>query len=311
MPRLQILQHKSYHPYLESNKQRVRDDEAKAAQLEQDDERRALDQNSTDRLAYLRNKDTLLPPTSSRSLEPPDSSALLAARRSDKIRAEKRAEKQRLEFDWPSEEKRRRDEKGNGRARAEDEAGVSDGHVNFWAGLEKSAAKPKKTPDQIQADDPTTMYLHRPLRETKPWYTDVALRTYEEREEDEEKRERRERRRRKDDSAKTAQDPMTYVHAALASSSSSTRAASTRRPHPLPLSTNDSPLRAARAARESAERARALALVQARTRDAAVETPRTERADDMGSDLWNRDEVREARRRKEAVRGWRRGVGGR
>lgn len=44
MPRLQILQHKSYHPYLESNKQRVRDDEARAARLEQEEERRALDQ---------------------------------------------------------------------------------------------------------------------------------------------------------------------------------------------------------------------------------------------------------------------------
>lgn len=44
MPRLQILQHKSYHPYLESNKQRVRDDEAKAAALEAEEERTALDQ---------------------------------------------------------------------------------------------------------------------------------------------------------------------------------------------------------------------------------------------------------------------------
>lgn len=47
MPRLQILQHKSYHPYLESNRQRVRDDEAKAAALEAQEERAALDQVST------------------------------------------------------------------------------------------------------------------------------------------------------------------------------------------------------------------------------------------------------------------------
>jgi hypothetical protein len=59
----------------------------------------------------------------------------------------------------------------------------------------KSVAKPKKTPDQIQADDPTTMYLSRPLRETKPWYTDVELRAFEDREQGEEKREKRERRR--------------------------------------------------------------------------------------------------------------------
>lgn len=52
MPRLQILQHKSYHPYLESNKQRVRDDEAKAAALEAEEERAALDEVRRPPLLY-------------------------------------------------------------------------------------------------------------------------------------------------------------------------------------------------------------------------------------------------------------------
>lgn len=42
MARLQILQHKSYHPYLESNKQRVRDDEKRQRELDEAEERRVL-----------------------------------------------------------------------------------------------------------------------------------------------------------------------------------------------------------------------------------------------------------------------------
>jgi hypothetical protein len=76
----------------------------------------------------------------------------------------------------------------------------------------------------------------------------------------------------------------------------------------------DDPLRAARAARESTERARALALVQAAAARNGGMTPMTSRTDDMESvrgesNLWNAQEVREARKRKDAVRGWRRGVG--
>ncbi len=45
----------------------------------------------------------------------------------------------------------------------------------------KAKTEAKPTPDDIQDDDPTTMYLKRPERETKPWYTDSELRRYEER----------------------------------------------------------------------------------------------------------------------------------
>lgn len=78
------------------------------------------------------------------------------------------------------------------------------GHINFWAGLEKDDALVpgvitnkaiKRTPDQIQDDDPTTMYLNRPERETKPWYTDAELKRYEDRSKDEAAELRREKRR--------------------------------------------------------------------------------------------------------------------
>lgn len=37
------IRHKSYHPYLEKNKDRVRKDEERAAVLEADEERRMID----------------------------------------------------------------------------------------------------------------------------------------------------------------------------------------------------------------------------------------------------------------------------
>lgn len=43
MPRLQILHHKSYHPYNEKNKQKVREDEAKAAAEELAREQKRID----------------------------------------------------------------------------------------------------------------------------------------------------------------------------------------------------------------------------------------------------------------------------
>ncbi|KAJ9127139.1 hypothetical protein QFC24_001376 [Naganishia onofrii] len=177
MPRLQILQHKSYHPYLESNKQR----------------------NFNARLEHLRNPHEIRAPPTAFQGTSTGASALLAAQRSEKIKAERREEKKRLEYDWPKEEEKKRNRErrketasgGTSLERKQDKASTG-GHINFWEGLEKPG-KPKKTPDEIQADDPTTMYLDRPLRETKPWYTDALLRGYDEREDDAERREKRDR----------------------------------------------------------------------------------------------------------------------
>ncbi|KAJ9100626.1 hypothetical protein QFC21_003670 [Naganishia friedmannii] len=343
MPRLQILQHKSYHPYLETNKQRVRDDEAKAAALEAEEERTAL--NQACRSSILPHYGTSV-----------DSSALLAAQRSEKIKAERRDEKKRLEYDWPKEEEKKRNRErrkesasGNASLERKQDKAAAGGHINFWDGLEKPG-KPKKTPDEIQADDPTTMYLDRPLRETKPWYTDALLRGYDEREDDAERREKRDRAkyvscesrptssqsiladhlpfavyitlRRKEEDRKRGDDPMTHVQAAL--SSTDTRAQPRQQQNRYHQASRPSipgnmdPLLAARTSRESAERARALALISSARRQAdsvsvgtidAEWTPaRSTRTADEEGDLWNPKEVREARRRREAVRGWRNGV---
>lgn len=115
---------------------------------------------------------------------------------------------------------------------------------------------------------------------------------------------------------------MTQVQAALSSTSRPEQPRQKRfsRPTSNPRhdsggDTNNDPLRAARAARESTERARALALVQAAAARNSAMTPMTSRTDDTESvrgesSLWNAQEVREARKRREAVRGWRRGIGG-
>ncbi len=121
-------------------------------------------------------------------------------------------------------------EKRDARDEEQNEMELGDkGHINFWDGIEKEVSpnythhfhifrtvqtdkrlpklqsaltststtkpKPKPTPDEIQDDDPTTMYLHRPERETKPWYTDPELRRYEDRQEGEDAQAKKERRR--------------------------------------------------------------------------------------------------------------------
>ena len=40
----------------------------------------------------------------------------------------------------------------------------------------------KKTPEELEKEDPYTMYLSRPERELKPWYTDIELKRVEDRE---------------------------------------------------------------------------------------------------------------------------------
>lgn len=98
--------------------------------------------------------------------------------------------------------------------------------------LEELAKKKRE-----QELDKFTMYLGRPERETKPWYTDRELKRVEDKELGEEAEERRERERcvslsylfpsfpdtdtcddrRKDARAKDRYDPMTHVNSLLAS----------------------------------------------------------------------------------------------
>lgn len=55
-----LASHKSYHPYLDKNKQRVRDDEARAAVLQEEEERNAIKTVSRNQ-AWFQSKEVLTP----------------------------------------------------------------------------------------------------------------------------------------------------------------------------------------------------------------------------------------------------------
>lgn len=115
---------------------------------------------------------------------------------------------------------------------------------------------------------------------------------------------------------------MTHVQAALSSTDTRSQPRQVQNRYhqsSRPLNTGSAdPLLTARTSRESAERARALALISSARRqvdsasvgrsDAGWTPARSTRTVDEEGDLWNPKEVREARRRREAVKGWRNGV---
>ncbi|OCF30379.1 hypothetical protein I316_07986 [Kwoniella heveanensis BCC8398] len=292
MPRLQILHHKSYHPYLEKNKQRVREDEARARAEELAKEQKQLDTEAEARLGILRRRagspsfqaeDDNLPSTSS-TRDKDGGSTLLERHRKEKAREEKREKKRRdrLDFDFPSETARRSGN-GKGKERADGsertERWESEGHVNLFADLERAGpSKPPPTLAEIakakkdRESDLLTMYLGRPDKETKPWYADRELKRVEDRETGEEAEERRERERRKDARSKNRHDPLTHISTLL---STSKPKPTSHHHRPSTLSTNPSDVRKAR---EQTERERALALLGG---------PKGAPARSSGSGIWN------------------------
>jgi hypothetical protein len=166
--------------------------------------------------------------------------------------------------------------------------------------------------------DKFTMYLARPEREVKPWYTDRDLQRVEEKAMDEQAEERRARDKRKDIRSKERNDPMTQVNALL---KPSTSIPSSRRLGTTPTSSDP---QSARIQREQSERQRALALIakskaQPKPNTFWDDTPSTvahghngrswaedlERRKDKASNrFW--DEERE----RDRVRGWEKGVRG-
>ncbi|WVQ70881.1 hypothetical protein IAR50_000406 [Cryptococcus sp. DSM 104548] len=264
MPRLQILQHKSYHPYLEKNKQRVREDEARARAEEQEQEQNRVDAESQERLKALRRRagsptilqEDELPSTSSRRYDEA-SSSLLERHKEKKAKEEKRErkKKERLDFDFPSETARRA--KGKERSEVEDDVQwEKDGHFNLFADVERDEANRHPAPSladiakkkKDQEKDPFTVYLARPDKETKPWYTDKDMKRYDEKEVGEDAEFRRARDRRKDARSKDRNDPLTSINSLLSSHS-----------HPQP--SHHKPSNSFSKTKGMSERERALALL--------------------------------------------------
>ncbi|WWC58697.1 uncharacterized protein I303_101241 [Kwoniella dejecticola CBS 10117] len=320
MPRLQILHHKSYHPYLEKNKQRVRDDEARAKAEELAKEQLQIDADAADRLDALRRRagspapDDNLPSTStSRDA----GKSLLGKHLEKKAREEKRERKQkaRLDFDFPSETARRNKGKEKERPDSEENGGMgtweTGGHLNLFADLERdpNLNKPAPTLAEIakakkdQESDPFTLYLGRPDKETKPWYADKDLKRIEDREVGEEAEERRERDRRKDARSKNRNDPLTHISTLLSTSTPKPRS-SNHKPHYHHHQTTDhrpSDPAEARKSREISERERALALIAKskvpprgpRTWD---DTPSSAGGGRSWAEEWEREQAKAGRR---------------
>jgi hypothetical protein len=133
------------------------------------------------------------------------------------------------------------------------------------------------------------MYLGRPEKETKPWYTDPNLKRYEEKETGEDADFRRARDKRKEVRSKHRHDPLTQISSLLASSSS--------KPIPKPRrSTGQTDASSARLSRETSERQRALEMI-AKTKAQAAQNGGN-RWDDTpstiaGSRTWAEDFERE------------------
>ena len=113
--------------------------------------------------------------------------------------------------------------------------------------------------------------------------------------------------RRKEEASKIRNDPLMLVQSALSTSQKKANPIYERHQRTIPAASTDPS--AARIARESSERSRALALInEAKRKQAAASLSATPSTVAGGgneySDMWNAQEVREARRRREAVRGW-------
>jgi len=104
-------------------------------------------------------------------------------------------------------------------------------------------------------------------------------------------------------------DPLMVVQSALSTSQARVKPDFERTNRTLPSTAGSSDPSAARIAREHSERSRALALIsEAKRKQAAASLTATPSTVIAGgneySDMWNAQEVREARRRRDAVKGW-------
>ncbi|KAI8973063.1 hypothetical protein BD414DRAFT_397401, partial [Trametes punicea] len=302
MGKLNIAHHKSYHPYRRDNIERVRRDEEEAARREAVEEGRMMLADSEARMDLLRQR---------------------AGLGGTKPKAD---DMDRLE-----------DPSGAGPSSAAAAGGAgalstltsSNGHINFFEDLERqvlipvygSARSTRQPKAGVGKEDEKGVALAPSEKDLNPWYV------HPEREGKAEEGATDEEKRRRDLQRKSAHDPLTAINSQLAarssgrpSSSSSSANRNTysggpRWPPNASSSTSADPQGqsrpevAARLARESAERQRALELIARKKREASLGsvTPSTVHGGDRSGedgyrryggygDVFNRREVEEARR---------------
>ncbi|GAA93906.1 uncharacterized protein L969DRAFT_42785 [Mixia osmundae IAM 14324] len=189
MGKLNIAHHKSYHPYRRDNIERVQRDEEAARLKEAGEEQRML-------LAKAKGK--------AKEREP----GLEALERQLAGKSDQPDETARVTIVRPEAEA------------AKQSSIDTDGHLNFWADLERGGTLPAqlgnnprreadKRKEQEKWDAQTTMYLGRPAKELQPWYTTKDLLSGEERRRtDEQKLELAY----KDGESKRTSDPLSLVN---------------------------------------------------------------------------------------------------
>ncbi|KAF5346054.1 hypothetical protein D9756_010828 [Leucocoprinus leucothites] len=275
MGKLNIAHHKSYHPYRRDNIERVRKDEEEAKLQEAKEEGRMMLADSEARMDLLRQKAGL-------------------------------EERQKKQFKHADESE---PEQQPERISAGGELPTINGHINLFHDVEQdmvAALTVAKKAESKAAE--RGVKLAPDEKELKRWYT-RRHREESQADDGDEDRSRREAQR------KYKHDPLTNIEQQLASrsqSSSSTSSKSHSRPRPRssypPTSSSSSvdPSVQARLQRESSERERALALIQRKKELEGNMTPSTVYGgDDEGyRDVYNRQEVEDAHRRRDRRRHW-------
>ncbi|KAJ6575745.1 hypothetical protein DFH09DRAFT_915363 [Mycena vulgaris] len=266
MGKLNIAHHKSYHPYRRDNIEKVRRDEEEAREKEAKEEGRMMLADSEARIDRLRER-----------------------------AGSKKTPRKRKDDDL--------EELTAGGSAQPAVLPTTDGHINFFEGLEHNAIATaiRTTKKTEPAETDRGFPLAPSAKDLKPWYTERATNTDEERSSESDLVVRRKR----DTARKSVHDPLTSITHQLASRHASTPSKSNYRPRPaaLPPNTSRPPEVQARLTRESSERERALELIRRKQRDIrGSETPSTVYGGGYG-DLFNRREVEEAHRGR--GRGWR------
>ncbi|KAI0653857.1 hypothetical protein C8Q70DRAFT_1048280 [Cubamyces menziesii] len=304
MGKLNIAHHKSYHPYRRDNIERVRRDEEEARLREAVEEGRMMLADSEARMDLLRQRAGLGGPKGKKAAHGDD--------RDD------------LDLGGPgtsSSASSQRAAAAAGALEAKTEVSTlttANGHINFFEDLERtvipvhgpgrSTKGPKGT---AKAEDEKGVALAPSAKDLNPWYVKSGSRRNGEG--DDAVEETDEEKRRRDLQRKSAHDPLTAINSQLAardapsSSSSPFASAQKHRQRPMPpppharTQGDAKPEVAARLARESSERQRALELIARKKREAArgSETPR--RYGGYG-DVFNRMEMEEVRRERERKR---------
>ncbi|KAI0329348.1 hypothetical protein GY45DRAFT_876959 [Cubamyces sp. BRFM 1775] len=313
MGKLNIAHHKSYHPYRRDNIERVRRDEEEARLREAVEEGRMMLADSEARMDLLRQRAGLGGNKGKKTARGDDtddldlggpgasSSSLVPAGAPEEAKTEVST------------------------------LTTANGHINFFEDLERTVipvhgpGRSTKGPKgAAKAEDEKGVALAPSVKDLNPWYVKPGAKRNGEG--DDAVEETDEEKRRRDLLRKSAHDPLTAINSQLAArdapSSSSSPFASAQKhrrhalpPPPVPSRTpgDAKPEVAARLARESSERQRALELIARKKREAArgSETPSTVHGGDGGGgggryggygDVFNRMEMEEVRRERERKR---------